>query len=163
LCHGYTEMPYLIDGNNLIAASMNLGEQSSALRRRLIHDLVGFVAVKRARITLFFDGKPEEDFPDGIKFKGVKILYARYGSNADERILEVLKKSSGKRDAIVVSSDRLLAELASSQKAKVLSSQQFRKILDSCEKESTGLREKAVDSQDIDYWMQYFDKNEHER
>lgn len=161
--HGYTEMPYLIDGNNLIAASMNLGENSSLLRRRIIHDLVRFVAVRRARVTLVFDGRPEKDFPDGIKFKGVKILYARFGSNADERILEVLKKSSGKHDTIVISSDRLLAELASSQKAKVLSSQQFRRILDSYEKDSPGFKDKAVDSQEVDYWMQYFSKNEHER
>jgi len=49
-------------------------------------------------------------FPDGSSFRGVKVFYARPGSDADTRIVEMAEAERNKKNLIVVTSDRKLAD-----------------------------------------------------
>ncbi|MBI5569993.1 MAG: NYN domain-containing protein [Desulfomonile tiedjei] len=151
-------MPYLVDGNNVMAQRVGWHKDRSAARRRLIHDLVRFVAVRRTKVNVVFDGEPDEAFPEGRRFKGVHILYARHGSDADSRIKELIVRSSFKRDLIVVSSDRELQSFAGRQGAKVMASGQFRALLEECQEQKPSGSIDAKDELDVEEWMEFFNE-----
>lgn len=152
-------MHYLIDGNNVMAQRIGWHKDKRAARKGLIRDLSRFIAVHRGKIKVVFDGRPDEEFPDGTRYKSVQILYARYGSDADSRIKEIIHGASYKRDMVVVSSDRDLVSFANRQGTRTISSGRFRKMLDYAGKTRTE-REKPLtgESVDIDDWLNYFEK-----
>jgi len=154
-------MPYIVDGNNVMAQTVGWHRDKAAARRRLIHDLVRFVALQRVKLKVVFDGAPDEEFPEGRKFKGVHILYARPGSDADSRIKELVSKASYKRDLVAVSSDRALASFIQHQGARVISSGRFRGLLAECLKQGSS-REKSGqgDRVDVEEWLEFFKKSE---
>src|SRR3712207_6108022 len=102
-------MSYLVDGNNVMAQRVGWHRDKAAARRTLLDELAEFARVKRVRVVAVFDGAPEEFFKDGSSYKGVRVFYARRGSNADERIKEIVEASRERHTLIVVTSDRALA------------------------------------------------------
>jgi predicted RNA-binding protein with PIN domain len=153
-------MPYLVDGNNVMALTIGWHRDKSAARRRFIQELAVFVAVHRAKVKVVFDGAPDDEFPEGCKFKSVHILYARYGSDADSRIKELIEKSSHKRNLILVSSDRALVSHARGRVHKVISAGTFRTSLDDAARiakapDKSG-QEKPVN---VDEWLEFFEKS----
>jgi predicted RNA-binding protein with PIN domain len=153
-------MPYLVDGNNVMAQTVGWHRDKAVARRRLIHELARFLAVHRVKLKVIFDGVPDDEFPEGCKFKSVHILYARPGSDADSRIKDIVRKSSFKRDMIVVSSDRDLASHAKNQGAKVISSGQFRVMLEEAAKTAIPADKAGVGAVDVDEWLDFFNKSE---
>jgi predicted RNA-binding protein with PIN domain len=152
-------MPYVVDGNNVMAQTVGWHRDLAAARRGLIHDLVRFVAVQRVKLMVVFDGAPDEEFPDGRKYKGVQILYARPGSDADSRIKELASKASYKRDLVVVSSDRALASFVRGQGARVVSSGRFKSLLEDCDKLATSMEKSGQgDRVDVEEWLEFFKK-----
>jgi predicted RNA-binding protein with PIN domain len=150
-------MPYVVDGNNVMAQTVGWRQDKAGARRRLIRDLVRFVASQRVKLKVVFDGAPDEEFPEGIKYKGVHILYARPGSDADSRIMELVDKASHKRDLVVVTSDRALALFVTRQGARTMYSGQFRRLLDDSPKLAS-LMEKSGrgNSVDVEEWLEFF-------
>ena len=69
-------MPYVVDGNNVMAQTVGWHRDRAGARRRLIYDLVRFIAVQRVKLNVVFDGAPDDEFPEGRIYKGVRILYA---------------------------------------------------------------------------------------
>ena len=53
-------MPYLIDGNNVMAQRVGWHKDKRAARRRLLEDLARFGASHGARIAVVFDGAPDD-------------------------------------------------------------------------------------------------------
>lgn len=153
-------MPYLVDGNNVMAQTGGWHTDKAGARRRLIHRLAGFLATRKMKVKVVFDGSPDNDFPEGTKYKSVHVLYARPGSDADTRIQELIRKSSKKRDLILVTSDRALAAFARRQGARVISSGQFRKML---EEALVADVEKPVPDEpvSVEDWLDYFKRTEH--
>jgi predicted RNA-binding protein with PIN domain len=150
-------MPYVVDGNNVMAQTVEWRRDKAGARRRLIHDLVRFVAVRRVKLKVVFDGAPDEEFPEGLKYKGVRILYARPGSDADSRIMDLVGKSSHKRDLIVVSSDRALVSFANHQGGRTMSSGQFRRLLEDTAKVAGSMEKSGRDeSVDVEEWLEFF-------
>jgi predicted RNA-binding protein with PIN domain len=149
-------MPYVVDGNNVMGRAPATSRDLPHARRRLIHALVRFVSAHKVKVKVVFDGHPDERFPEGCVFKGVQILYAKAGQDADSRIKELVGKSSHKRDTIMVSSDRALASFAGRQGARTLASQTFRQMLmeiqDPVSPEKTG----KGDPVDVDEWLEFF-------
>ncbi len=148
-------MAYLIDGNNVMAQTVGWHRDKPRARKRLIGLLARFVAVERANVKVVFDGSPDEEFPEGTRFKSVHILYARPGLDADSRIEELVGKSAGKRDLVVVTSDKVLASKVTRQGARLLTSGKFRRILEAAQvrrKEKPGEFEPV----DVDEWESYF-------
>lgn len=150
-------MPYVVDGNNVMAQTVGWRRDRVAARKRLIHDLVRFVATKRIKITVVFDGAPDEEFPEGLKYKGVHILYARPGSDADSRIMELVGRASHKRDLIVVTSDRALASYVKHQGARTMRAGEFRRLFeDSSRLTSPTEKSEHGERVDVEEWLEFF-------
>jgi predicted RNA-binding protein with PIN domain len=148
-------MPYVVDGNNVMAQTVGWHRDRAGARRRLVHDLVRFVAVKRVKLRVVFDGAPDDEFPEGLIFKGVRILYAKPGSDADSRIMELVSKASHKRDLIVVTSDRALGSFAKHQGARTMYSGQFRRLLEDSAKQAME-KSGQGDTVNVEEWLEFF-------
>jgi len=150
-------MPYLIDGNNVMALTPGWHRDLEAARRRLIRELAQFIAVHRVKVRVVFDGAADDEFPEGRRYKSVTVSYAKPGSDADTRIKDIVRRASFKRDLVVVTSDRNLAAFAKGQGARVLPSHDFRGIL-----EQSSLAEGGITGEhatvNVDEWLNYFSK-----
>lgn len=158
-------MSYLIDGNNVMAQRVGWHRDKGAARRRLLDELAEFARLRRVRIAAVFDGAPEEFFGDGSSYKGVKVFYAERGSNADERIKQMVEASRERRTLIVVTSDRALAGYVQRCGAQTLRSGEFRQRLhEALEKESAPAVEDGETGADTELksWMRYFGVEEDE-
>jgi predicted RNA-binding protein with PIN domain len=152
-------MPYLVDGNNVMGQRVGWHRDKAGARKRLIQDLARFLAARKAKVTVVFDGSPDTDFPEGSRYKSVRILYARAGSDADSRVKDLIRRSTNKRNLIVVSSDRELAAVAAGQGARVVPSGKFRKMLNEAIAASPD-KPAQSDRIDIDEWLDYFERSE---
>ncbi|MFH1116825.1 MAG: NYN domain-containing protein [Pseudomonadota bacterium] len=152
-------MPYLIDGNNVMGRRSGRHRDTAGARRRFIQELAGFVAVHRVRVQVVFDGVPDEEFPEGTTYRSVRILYAKRGSDADSRIKDMIRRSSYKRDMVVVSSDREVMSFANRQGTRVMPAARFRTLLDEAGAVDRGKADVGVeDPGSIDEWLEFFGK-----
>jgi predicted RNA-binding protein with PIN domain len=148
-------MPYVVDGNNVMAQIVGWHRDRAGARRRLIQDLVRFIAVQRVKLKVVFDGAPDEEFPEGLIYKSVRIMYARPGSDADSRIKELVSKASHKRDLVVVTSDRALSSFVKHQGARTMYSGQFRRLLEDSAKQAIEKSGQGA-AVDVDEWLEFF-------
>jgi len=148
---------YIIDGNNVMGQTVGWHRDKSGSRRALLVRVADFVRIKKTRVTVVFDGAPEHTIPDGSALRGVKILYAEKGSDADSRIHRLVEDSSNPKGLTVVTSDRHLAFLVRARGARVIRSGEFRRMLDQLADEQPKLEDgEQVDIGDVDQWMRYF-------
>jgi predicted RNA-binding protein with PIN domain len=158
-------MPYLIDGNNVMAQRVGWHRDKAAARRRLLDELALFAAAKRVKVVAVFDGAPEEFFGDGSSYRGVRVFYAERGSDADERIKRLVEASRERRTLIVVTSDRALSEYVRRCGAQTLRSGEFRRRLDEAAQEAaapTPQENETIDGGELKNWLRYFGVDEDE-
>jgi predicted RNA-binding protein with PIN domain len=156
-------MSYLIDGNNVMAQRVGWHRDKSAARRKLMEDVAVFARIKKVRVSLVFDGAPEEFFADGSSYKGVKIFYARQNSNADERIKLLVESSKERRTLIVVTSDRALSDYCRHCGARVIRSGEFRQMIDEARLKNENVSQspgEGVKENELSSWMRYFGVDE---
>lgn len=130
----------------------------SKARRRLMDELAQFAQERRVRVTVVFDGAPEQHFGDGASYRGVRVFYAERGSNADERIKQMVEAARDRRTLIVITSDRQLTDYVRRCGAKVVRSGEFRKKMDEAAAADSAHRdtnEPTVNGH-LDEWMRYF-------
>jgi len=149
-------MPYIIDGNNVMGQTPGWHRDKNASRMKLLRALAAFSRSKRIRVTAVFDGGPDERFPDGSAFSGVKICYAERGSDADRRILRLVESAPDPRGITVVTSDRRLAFLVKSAGARTIRSGEFRRNTLERLSDLEGPQEKPSSDGDLKEWMRYF-------
>ncbi len=151
-------MSYLIDGNNVMAQRVGWHRDKGKARRGLMDELARFAAAKRASVAVVFDGQPEQHFADGAGYKGIKVFYAEHGSNADERIKQLVESARERRTLTVVTSDRELASYVRQCGVQVLRSGEFRQRLEeSAVDRSTSTEEESkINRKDVPEWMRYF-------
>jgi predicted RNA-binding protein with PIN domain len=156
-------MSYLVDGNNVMAQRVGWHRDKAGARRRLLRELAGLARAEGLKVEAVFDGAPDEHFPDGSSFMGVRVFYAERGSNADERIKRLVEESRERRTLKVVTSDRALADYVRRCGVEVVRSGEFRKRLDASEagrasaKDAAGRGEReGVKESEMDEWMYYF-------
>src|ERR687890_889429 len=123
-------MSYLVDGNNVMAQRVGWHRDKAGARRRLLGELARFAREAGASVEVVFDGAPDEFFPDGSYFMGVRVFYAERGSDADARIKRMVEESRERRTLKVVTSDRALADYVRRCGAEVIRSGDFRRRLD---------------------------------
>ena len=126
-------------------------------RRRLLDSLARFTQTKKSRITVAFDGAPDDWLPDGAVYRGVKVVYARRGSSADDRIEQLVELSKDRRGITVVTSDRRLTIEVRALGASTLRSGEFRRLVEECNRlqpESEELEDST--EEDVNSWMRYF-------
>ena len=129
-----------------------------------MNDLAQFVRAKKVAASVVFDGAPDDFFPDGSSYKGVKIFYAKQGSNADERIKGFVESSKERRTLIVVSSDRSLSDYCRRCGVQVLRSGEFRQRLEesSLETNMELQSREGVKQDELATWMRYFGVDEND-
>jgi predicted RNA-binding protein with PIN domain len=150
------DMPYIVDGNNLMAQKPGWHRDRPKARRALLEQLARFERTKKVRITVVFDGAPDRDAPEGSAYQGVKVLYAHRGSDADSRIEELVESLPDPRGLIVVTSDRRLAFAVRTSGAKTVRSGEFRQ-----EVERVLAGKQTEDGEDLEVgdvkgWLRYF-------
>ena len=151
-------MPYLVDGNNVMAQRVGWHKDKPAARRRLMNEAAELMRSRRVSVTIVFDGAPEQHFADGSTYRGVRLFYAARGSNADERIKELAEHSRERKTLVVVTSDRALAAYVRALGAQVMRSGDFRRRLDEAAKgrEDAPEENDTVAEEDMPDWMRYF-------
>ena len=148
-------MAYLVDGNNVMAQRVGWHRDKTAARRRLLDELFTFSLMKRVSVTVVFDGAPEKFFRDGASYRGVCLFYSERGSNADERIKQLVEQSRERRTLIVVTSDRALSDYVRRCGARVMRSGEFRKRMEESAASNSNSDEPAVEGE-LNEWMRYF-------
>jgi predicted RNA-binding protein with PIN domain len=152
---------YLIDGNNVIGQRARGYEtwyrDKPAARRQLLEELAQLAGSKKLRLTAVFDGAPETHFPDGSSFRGVKVFYARPGSDADTRIVELVEGERNRKALTVVTSDTALIARVRVCGVRVMRAGEFRQLMN----EASQARHAAAvgpnpKEEETVNWMRYF-------
>ena len=153
-------MSYLIDGNNVMGQRVGWHRDPKGARRRLLDDLVRFAHARRVRVAVVFDGAPDEFFADGSSYQGVQVFYGARGSNADERIKQMVEASRERRTLVVATSDRALADYVRRCGARVVAAGDFQRSIAAAasteEKISDRAHSKGVAKEEVGEWMRYF-------
>ena len=128
-------------------------------RKSLLEELARFAAAKKVRAGVVFDGAPEKNFPDSSTFKGVRVYYHEFGSNADERIKRLVESSKERKTLFVVTDDGALAGYVRRSGAKILSCNEFRARMNVNEPPGE-TKPETIKSQELAQWMRYFGVDE---
>ncbi len=118
----------IVDGYNVIRQSLVMGpldRQDLQLGREILVDkLAAYKRLKGHKITVVFDGTGELSFFENRdREKGILIKFSRHGETADA----VIKRMAAleKQRALVVSSDREVADFSASQGAATIGAVEF--------------------------------------
>ena len=151
-------MSYLIDGNNVMGQRVGWHRDRVRARRELLDELARFASRRKARLSVVFDGAPDEHFADGSSYRGVvRVFYAARGSDADERIKSLVEDSRERRTMVVVTSDRALAEYVRRCGAQVVRAGEFRRRMEEANAESAAENTDAPPVEEsTERWMRYF-------
>lgn len=150
-------MAYLIDGNNVMAQTPGWHRNKAKARRELLQRLATFGRIKKSRLTVVFDGSPDREFPDASAYRGVKVLFAEPGSDADTRIIKLIEAARDRRGITVVTSDRNLQFQVRTRGATVMRSGEFRKQLESVIANASRAEDgEQYEIDDVNQWLRYF-------
>jgi predicted RNA-binding protein with PIN domain len=154
-------MSYLVDGNNVMGQRVGWHRDKPGARRALLDELAQFAVARRVTLTVVFDGAPERHFADGASYRGVRVFYAERGSNADERIKQLVENSRERRTLLVVTSDRALADYVRRCGAQVVRAGEFRQRMEETARAfRPSLGQPAtvepVNDENLGHWMRYF-------
>lgn len=149
---------YVIDGNNVIGGRVGWHRDKPGSRRLLLHDLARLARAKKLRLNVVFDGAPDPQFPDGSSYRGVRIFYARLGSDADSRVVEMVEAERNKKSLVVVTSDRKLTSRVRASGARVMRSGEFRRMLDEIAENATDQEADTpkIKDDEMSEWLRYF-------
>jgi len=151
---------YLLDGNNVMGQSIGWHRDKKGSRHRLLEELAGFIRAKKARLTVVFDGTPDNRFSDGSSYRGVKVFFSRPGSDADERIIEMVEAERNRKNLTVVTSDRKLADRVRVCGVRVMRAGEFRKILNEPSLTNTDEAKENEENEKVGEWLRYFGVSE---
>ncbi|HYG11653.1 MAG TPA: NYN domain-containing protein [Pyrinomonadaceae bacterium] len=151
-------MSYLVDGNNVMGQRVGWHRDKPRARRELLDDLARFARQRRASVAVVFDGAPDEHFADGARYRGVRVYYAARGSDADERIKNLVEQSRERRTLLVVTSDRALAEYVRRCGAQVVRAGEFRRRMEEADAGSASQADADAPpvEESTERWMRYF-------
>lgn len=118
----------IIDGYNLIRSSVSLSRQEAISleegRKALIARLTAYRRIKPLAMTVVFDAGEGFDLAEKReRTGGMNIVYSPAGRTADQVIISMARRMGNK--ALVVTSDRALAEAAEAAHASSISSPEF--------------------------------------
>ena len=131
----------------------------SAARQQLLRELAQFAQRKKTRLAVVFDGAPEINIADGSSYRGVKVFYARVGSDADHRILEFVERERNRKALTVVTSDLQLLNQVRAYGVRFVRAGEFRRILEATGEE-TKTNQPQVRAEELSDWMRYFGVDE---
>lgn len=155
-------MPYLIDGHNLIGQLPDISLDDPNDEALLVQKLTGFVARTRQKCVVVFDS----GLPGGesrLSTHGVKVIFASHLTNADQVLLERIKKCGHPQAWTVVSSDHHILNAAVRRGMNTLRSTAFADLLQRpASPPKPGIDEDAnvhLSRDEVDEWLRLFKKN----
>ncbi len=154
-------MYYLVDGYNVIFADASLAKymqnQPETARKQLLQKLYNLYVHKRQHSVVVFDGQmgviEKEKSPPGVK-----VIFSK-GTNADNKIRNIVKTADDTSQITVVSSDyKDIGIYVKSSVKNVISAQEFLEILGEVEHKHKGKPEKpeSISEEEINYWLKEF-------
>ncbi len=85
---------------------------------------------QQVAVTVVFDGKPLDGINDGSDVDGVTVFFARPGSDADERIVELARYATEPEQILAVTSDGQLNDRLQDLGVETMRSGRFRRLLE---------------------------------
>ncbi len=155
-------MTYLIDGNNYIGYSSSFNLRDPRSKYELVSKLLVFQKLKKTRVLLVFDGKPDLNLVnERFQEKKFSIFFPLSGQNADAVIKEIISRQTDFRKFVVVSSDREIKSFAKAKGASILNANDFDRELKTALKKHLKFleTEKNVSTPsplEIDQWLEIF-------
>lgn len=113
-------MPYLIDGHNLIGQMPDLSLNDPHDEAKLVERLRSFMARKRQRCIVIFDGGLPGGRSRDLSTHSVQVVFAHGGTSADRIILERLHAVRDPGSMIVVSADQEIIHAARQRRIRVI-------------------------------------------
>jgi uncharacterized protein len=161
MLHPYNQdMPYLIDGHNLIPKVPGLSLDEIDDEVRLIDLLQAFCQRQHRQVEVFFDKAP----PGGVRARNLGLVTARFvrqGTTADDAIRSRLERLG--REApnwTVVSSDRAVQAAARAAQAHAVSSEMFARqmlqALDETRVDQGNKEDVTLGKEEVDEWLELF-------
>lgn len=119
-------MKIIIDGYNLMYR-MEITGTLERKREKMIDELTQFLSVNPNEMLVVFDGTNNPSAHRGKEVKnGIKIFYSAQGETADDYIMDMIEKRTGKaKTHLVVSSDRKITNFAVKHFMKIMTSDEF--------------------------------------
>jgi predicted RNA-binding protein with PIN domain len=118
-------VPYLIDGHNLIGQIADLRLDDPHDEAKLVERLKSFMARKRKRCVVVFDGGLPGGLSRDLSTASVQAVFAHGGTTADAIIMERLRRLPDPGNWIVVSADHEITDAAARRRVRVLSPAEF--------------------------------------
>jgi len=135
---------YLVDGYNFVFR-LGLKKRFSLQKQReeFIKSFSSCVEKLRVHIALVFDGKdlPEGSYTRG-NWKDVELIYTHHGLSADEYILAQVQNALKPKSITVVTSDRELAGKVGLYGSRVITIEEFMRLILKKNLPKTSAREK---------------------
>lgn len=150
-------MPWILDGNNLLAQSREQNLKDPHSRVRLIRELSEFCRRKDATMIVVFDGEPDPLVPGrDVSLGPLRVVFSGRGREADTVILDLIARTPDPAGVTVVTSDRSLSDRVRHGRAKTLRSHQFRTHLRDLAIAAVPAGEDRLTESEIEEWMQFF-------
>ena len=124
-------MKIIIDGYNLMYR-LELDGSLEHKRDVMLEMLAEFLAVNPNEMLVVFDGRNNQSTLRGRQDKhGIKVYYSAQGETADDYIMEMIEKRTGKaKTHLIVTSDRKIADFAREHNMKTATSDEFVEYLE---------------------------------
>lgn len=156
------DMPYLIDGHNLIASLPDIDLADPHDEAKLVNKLRGFVAKTRRKCTVIFDcGIPGGFSP--MSNRSVSVIFAAAQHSNADRVLKLhILRTRDPGNWTLVSSDEAVLDKARTYKMKWMTSAEFAEKMqgDQAEDDLAGEEiDVRLTSEEVDEWLDIFGEN----
>ena len=118
-------MSLLIDGHNMIGVLPGINLSDPDDEWQLVQRLRSYAAARSRPLTVVFDSGEGPPPQWKLSSKGVRVRFSPPGKEADEVILQIVRRSRQPGQISVVTNDRRLADLLRAAGAQVRSASQF--------------------------------------
>ncbi len=157
-------MPYIIDGDNLIGSSPDIGLDDPQSRPKLLNIVKRFQEDGNYNVIIVFDGGPESGVHREELTPKLSVRHPRDGDSADDEIKRILRGFNYFKDVVLVTSDRDLKSFAKQKGAKTVNSIEFyfqlKRVshISGKREESRRRIDTELSDMEVDHWMKIFDQ-----
>lgn len=154
-------MHFLIDGHNLIAQMPGIDLSDADDEAQLVQRLRSFAASKRGQHILVVFDHGVYGHPHQLNGYGVTCYFAKSPQDADTQLIRRLRTLERPHEWTLVSSDRMVVDVALERRVKVISSHEFAERLSAPPPRRSGAPtsekpERRLSEAEVAEWMQIF-------
>jgi len=151
-------MPVIIDGHNLIGRMSGISLADPQDEEKLIRMLAQDLHLAQRKAIVVFDRAAYSDRRARYETGTLRVIFAPPESSADAIIIDIIKNDPNPKGLTIVTSDNEIRRCARSRRARLISSEDFARRL-----ESPALNHRVTHTDengdfDVDDWLKYFKK-----